>query len=222
VNDLSSLHTLEQKLESFLDQAVAAKAPRLDILDGLNRIDDLTTGSGDSVQLADRVGEWLAEHTGWVKQDSGLRSTDYQRLSGILQTLGDRFGQITDDSPAVKKIQAEIKRWDQHTKKALNQKLILKRGPESKTADPGPTVVAFEKLVEKLLQRYRDAAGNQYQILSVVDDLLKSAQVQKDRDALLLAAFIIYYLKLSGYKIAPYVLRLRQAEALFQVEHDHA
>ena len=48
--------------------------------------------------------------------------------------------------------------------------------------------------------------------MSVLDEALKSAELQKNKEALILSAFIIYYLKTGGYMVDPYVMRLKQAE----------
>jgi hypothetical protein len=50
--------------------------------------------------------------------------------------------------------------------------------------------------------------------MSVLGDALNSAVLQKNRQALLLSALIIYYLKQNGYMVEPFVKRLKEAEHL--------
>jgi hypothetical protein len=49
-------------------------------------------------------------------------------------------------------------------------------------------------------------------ILSYLDDALKSAEAGRDQFYLHLAGSIIYFLKINGYKIDPYVKRLKNLE----------
>jgi hypothetical protein len=53
-------------------------------------------------------------------------------------------------------------------------------------------------------------------IMSALDDLLKSAYLQQNEQALLLSAFVIYYLRQKGYKVEPFVKRLKAAESLIR------
>ncbi|MEW5994251.1 MAG: hypothetical protein AB1744_07635 [Candidatus Zixiibacteriota bacterium] len=216
-----TLRSLEQVLESFLERAVAAKAPRLDILDGINRIDDVARGSNGHSDLADRVGEWLAEYSGWLSDDNRLRPGDVRRLSEILAEIGDRLDNSSDNSPAAAKIRSELKRWTEGTD-GVGRQLVLKRGPETAPPPRSRTVMTFDRLLERLLNRYRSLAGSRQHLLSVLEESLKTARVDHDRDALLLSGFIIYYLKLNSFKIEPYVQRLKQIEAIVREEQGHA
>ena len=47
-------------------------------------------------------------------------------------------------------------------------------------------------------------------LLTVLDDLLSSAESKTDRMYEHLAASLIYFLRLEGYKVDPYVKRLRR------------
>jgi len=74
------------------------------------------------------------------------------------------------------------------------------------------SIGGFSHLLEKVTNLFRDASGNKKHIMSILDDTLKSASLQRNRDALVLSAFIIYYLKLNSYMVGPFVKRLREAE----------
>lgn len=76
------------------------------------------------------------------------------------------------------------------------------------------SIALFRKQIDRLTGRFADSAENRMHLLSVLDDTLKSAELQKSKDALILSALIIYYLKQSGYLVLPYVERLREAEKL--------
>ena len=112
------------------------------------------------------------------------------------------------------KISEEIERWLAATKPG-DGKFVLTRGPEVTPGEPdGDTVALFRYKWERLTQLLADISGGKEHLLSALDDALKSAALQENEEALLLSAFMIYYLKQNGYKIEPYVKRLKEAEAL--------
>ncbi len=215
----AALRSLERLLESFLERAVAAKGRRLEILDGINRLDDIARASHEGQNVIESIGEWFADRDDW-REGKGLRSGDVGRLEQILTAIGTSLSGSGDCSPAASKIRSELDRWNQATK-SFSRKLVLKKGPE--TADAAAdSVVLFGRLLGRLAGRYEDLARSQKHLLSVLDDSLQSAQTQKSKDALILSAFIIYYMKQNNYKVGPYVRRLNQAEALIREEKSHA
>lgn len=215
----SALQSLEKLLESFLERAVAAKGRRLEVLDGINRLDDIARASHEGQDIIESIGEWFADRDNWL-EGNGLRGGDLGRLDRILAAINSSLSLSDDSSPAAFKIRSELERWSRATK-SVSQKLVLKRGPEA--AEPGAdSVLLFGKLLDRLAGRYDDSSRSKEHLLSVLDDSLQSAQIQKSKDALLLSAFIIYYLKQNNYKVDPYVRRLKEAEALVREERQHA
>ena len=208
----ATLRSLEQLLESFLERAVAAKEKRMRIIDGVDRLDGLFRESAQGVDITDRIGDWFAEHNRWLSDDS-LKPPDIERISRLLGGIKRELDIQPDDSPAREKISSEIKRWDE-TARAVPTKLVLKRGPEQaplSEAD-GDTIGPFETVLARMMDLFKDYAASKKHLLSALDDALKSAVLQRNKDTLLLSAFIIYYLKIEGYKVEPYVRRLKQAE----------
>jgi hypothetical protein len=67
-------------------------------------------------------------------------------------------------------------------------------------------------------QMFKGIAHGRKHVLSALDSALRSATVQRQKEALLLSGFIIYYLKQNGYKVEPYVKRLKEAERLIREE----
>lgn len=208
-----TLKSLETLLESFLDRVVETKENRLRVLEGIDRLDDIARQSSRGEDITDRVGDWFADHNQWLT-DSNLRPADVSRIGSMLSQFKDRLRQGQDSSPAEDKIKAEIDRWEQ-TRQKTGPKLVLKRGPEVKAfpGEPGVDSIAlFDKKLTRVTAIFKDYSGGKQHILSVADDLLKAALLQSNKDALILAAFIIYYLKQSGYKVEPYVKKLKEAE----------
>ncbi len=207
-----TLEELESVLEGFLSRVVGAKEKRLEVLDGINRLDDIARHMDRSSDLADRIGGWFAEHNRWLT-DQTLRPADTGRISRILDQIGARLRTTSEYSPAVQKVAAEIERWQQHT--GGERKIVLTRGPESvarSDAERPGSLARFADLMERLGRRFDDLAGGSQHILSALDDALKSAEMQQNKDALILSALIIYSLKQENYKVDPYVKRLKDAE----------
>lgn len=217
-----TLQRLESLLESFLDRAVVLKEDRLHVLDGINRLDDIArTDIGSSDRLTDRLGDWFADHRNWLNSNV-LRPADVNRISGILTNIRKEMPTDEEASPAARKIRAEIVRWQEPAREmeaettSSPRKVVLKRSPEAPTPPP-PTsdedaISRFGKVLERMQALFSDFSGNKKHILSALDDSLKSARVQRNKEALLLSAFMIYFLKLHGYKVEPFVKRLKDAE----------
>jgi hypothetical protein len=213
-----TLRSLEELLESFLQRALAAKETRLSVLDGIDQLDDIARQDGDAAEFPDRMGQWFAEHRRWLGEDS-LRPTDMSRIGGILSEVRSRLDQLPDSPPTRAKICQEIDRWTGRLEPGGQPRLVLKRGPEESGPQPtAESIVRFDRLLKRLGAVYADLSGGKEHVLSVLDEALKAAQTQKNKEALLLSAYIIYSLKLDGYLVDPYVKRLKQAERLLNEE----
>lgn len=212
-----TLRDLESLLEGFLDKVVTIKEKRLEVLDGINRIDDIARGFQTGQDLTDETGQWFAQHKRWLAEGA-LRPVDRTRISGILEGIRSELRVTGPDSPAAEKISDEIERWQQ-TGGRQGRRIVLERRPESKPSMAPPleaqidSIGQFDTFFEHMLARFRDFAGDKHHILSVLDDSLRSAQIQANKEALILSALIIYYLRQENYKVEPYVRRLKQAEA---------
>jgi hypothetical protein len=197
-------------VESFLDRAVATKANRIAVLDGLNRLDDIERGFDLNESSLNRLGGWLSEFGAW-KTDSGLKPADRNRIGSSLEMIQNKLGRKDDLSPELAKIASELERW-QATKGRTAKTIVLRRQPEDPEQITPDSISAFSNLFANLSGLWQEKTQSKGHILSVLDDLLKSAELQNNRQALLLAGFVIYYLRLEGYRVEPYVKRLRKAE----------
>lgn len=210
----ATLRKLETVLESFLERAVGLKASRLKVLDGINRLDDIATEFTTSNDLVESVGDWFAQHNDWL-QSEVLRPADRGRIENLLSGIKQELD-ATAETPAQSKIRTEIDRWSSPTAPmtSTRQKITLKRGPENIGAqnDTGDTLTPFKKLLEHLPELFADTARGRQHLLSALDEALKKAELQLDKEALILSGLTIYYLKQNGYKVQPYVARLKKAE----------
>jgi len=186
-------------------------------LDGINRLDDIARSDfGD--RSAEAIGEWFARHNSQL-EEGRFRPGDIDRISRILGQIQNRLSGGAS-SPETRKISAEIDRWNQTARKS-SRSLTLKRGPEAKTPEDD-SLTLFGKTLSRASELFADMSGGRKHLLSVLDEALKTAVVQKNREALLLSAFMIYYLKSGGYKVEPFVKRLKDAERLQKEMASHA
>jgi hypothetical protein len=232
VSRTDTLRSLEIVLESFLERAVRLKENRLRVLGGINRLDDIARHCRrpdrlDGADLTDQMGAWFAAYRPWL-QDQSLRPGDRHRLRQILDGIQQDFQPRQDETPATRKIAGELNRWrsdlaappaTETPKPATGPKLVLKKGPESlEEAGVHPSsqdsIGLFAGSLQSMAAIFHDLAHNRQHLMSILDHSLKSAALQKNREALLLSATIIYYLRQNGYLVSPFVKRLKEAERI--------
>jgi hypothetical protein len=230
VSRIDTLKSLEVVLESFLERAVSLKAGRLNVLDGINRLDDIArskdeAGTLQQTDLSDRIGEWFAQHSQWM-EDATLRPADRNRIGQILGGIRQEFESSKQPTPATEKIRVEIGRWQSRMTVAPSQsrpttgrKIVLRKGPESlDEAGVHPSnqdsIGLFAESLKTMAGLFADFSRDRLHLMSILDDSLKTAYLKKNREALLLSASIIYYLKQNGYMVEPFVKRLKEAERL--------
>jgi hypothetical protein len=207
-----ALKSLEGLLEAFLDKVVQLKAGRLQILEGVNRLDDIARLSGGGGDVTDEIGEWFASHHQWLDEDV-LKVGDAGRIGRILTEIKNGLTVSSGDSAASHKIESEINRWSKLAG-AGDGRLTLRREPEQKIDAEIDSIVMFDNALEGTRNLYHDLLGGKQHVLSVLDDALRRAVLQKNKQALILSAFMIYYLKHNGYLVEPFVRRLKEAERI--------
>lgn len=218
-----SLRALEGLLESFLDKAVDKNETRLSILSGLNRLDDIARRGQEVSGMTQELGDWLAEHVNWLNSKE-IPSTAAGRVKEILGSISQELESPDHQTKETLKIRTEIDRWQSQLPvepakepvMAPGQKIILHRGPESTEETDFGSISIFTKKLNSLMGRWEEVSAGRKHVLSALDDLLKSAYLQHNQDALLLSGFIIYYLRQNGYLVEPYVKRLKAAESLIK------
>jgi hypothetical protein len=100
-----------------------------------------------------------------------------------------------------------------------SRRLTLRRPPEAAPQEP---IDQFGHSMERMSALFADYRQSKEHLLSVLDEALESAEKQGSREALILSATIIYYLKLQHYKVEPYVRRLKAAERVHAGGTSHA
>lgn len=213
MNQNASLSSLEGLLETFLEKVVHLKQQRLSVIEGINDLDEIARTASGGLEITDEIGNWFARHSRWLNE-SVLTSAETGRIGNLLREIRNDLDQTQDSSPARMKIDSQVSRWTSHLTGSGHRKIVLRRPPETSDKNSENSIDLCLSSLEKITNRLKDLRAGREHILTVVDDALKSALVQKNSEALLLSAYIIYYLKQSGYLVAPYVKRLKEAERL--------
>lgn len=217
MNRTETLKSLEVVLESFLDRMIRKKSKRLMALDGINRLDDLARDLRPGTDPTEELGQWFARHNRLVN-DQILRAGDHTRISNIFSSIRSESSLDQSNTPASRKIVGEIDRWSAQappgSTSSQSQRLVLKRGPESVAPEPTQpdSIAQFERIAQLMPRLFKDFSGNRQHIMSVLDEALKTAENSNQPEPLMLAATIIYWLRLKKYKIEPFVRRLRKCE----------
>lgn len=226
MSEYRTLKSLEIVLESFLTRAVEMKSERIEILSGMNRLDDLARSAASGRDVCNEVGEWVAERRQWL-DNQRLRPGDLNRIDGMLDEISRRLPGPQSSSPAHLKVSDVINKWRVQAA-APARNLVLKRRPEVRLNQPTSasgrpdSLVAFEQALARISSLFHESSAGKAHLLSVLDELLTKAAVQKNREALILAGWLIYYLKQGSYKVSPFVRRLKEAEKLLAEGVGHA
>lgn len=211
---VQTLKKLQGMLEGFLDKATAIKEKRLTVLGGMNQLDDLTRASEEGQDVTDRVAEWFSDRKVWP--ESGLlKPVDCKRIEQMLGQICKNLHGNSPQTPATEKVESVIAEWLE-SGLADGKSITLARGSE--IAEEVDNITRVRNQMQTILDRFNDLAEGKDHVLSALDSALNRAVEHHDRDALLLSAFLIYYLRLDKYMVEPYVKRLKKAEKLFSKE----
>ena len=201
---LKTLKKLESTLQYFLTTVAQIETEQIETLDSVNILDDIARDSLKGRYVNNRLGSWMAKNK--VLVDEGrLKKT---AISAVGNLLNDIKNGLDTTDPESKKLFDEINNW--YTKGVVpGRKVVLSRPPEISDSDLTDKYFELIKNETEQMAYYREHGDH---ILSILDDILKSAEAKTDPIYLHMAGSIIYYLKNKGYKIEPYVRKLRFLE----------
>jgi len=205
LSQLGTLKRLESTLDRFLTTIAKHETAQIETLESINILDDIARDSLKGRYIKNRLGDWMAKNRMLVN-DGRLKNT---AIAAVGNLLNDIRGGLDLTDPESKKLDDEIGNW--FSKGVVPGRRVVLTRPAEK---PDPNL-AYE--FADIIKRESDEISYHLEkgdhILSMLDDILKSAEAKEDRMYLHLAGSIIYYLKNSGYKIEPYVRRLKNLES---------
>ena len=201
---LESLKKLEIVLENFLVRAVDLETKRLETMSGIDALDEIARQSLKGRLVSNQLGNWFARHNEFLLPDR-LKDSEISMIANLLSEI--KTGLDSSD-PESRKLADEIERWKDKGI-APKRKLILKMKPSSEAPSVTERFAEFLRKEKELLELEE---YNEEHLLSILDDVMKSAEAKEDRMFIHLAGSIIYFLRMNGYKVTPYVKRLKQIE----------
>lgn len=192
---------LETALEGLVDGVLDEKKDQIDFMIGLNLLDDVLADLNRGKEITDKLAVFIGRHRHWTQ--SGFLSGDQkERLSSILMPLC--HGLQTHDDPDNVKLREELRDWLRFLGHK-SFKLILKSSGEKISLS-----TRFSSLLKRETEELDSLLSRHDHLMTCLDDLLKSAECKEDKLYQHLSASLIYFLKQEGYKVDPYVKRLRQ------------
>lgn len=196
-----AIDRLEARLTRLIEEMLVGKKAEIDFLTGLNRLDDILLDLEQGRQVTAPMLQFMSEHRSWLDQ-SVLDKNQKSRLIQIMRSFSDRLS-YRDDADSLKLLE-EVKEW----LKTFGDgafRLTLKASREEATlADRFCSLLLRETEEINMLLAERD------HLLTCLDDLLNSAENKPDSMYKHLAAALIYFLKMEGYKVDPYVKKLHE------------
>ena len=208
MSQLQTLKRLETTLEQFLTSVARLESEQIEALGSINVLDDIARDSLKGRYINNRLGDWMAKNRMMVNEGR-LKKTAISEVGNLLSDIKSGLD-ITD--PEAKKLSDEIGNW--FSKRIVpGRRLVLSRPPEIPDTELADK---FSDLIKRESEEVAYHLQKGDHILSMLDDILKSAETKIDPLYLHLAGSIIFFLKNSGYKIEPYVRRLKS------LEHNHS
>ncbi len=201
MTDQQTIDRLENQLTSLIEGMLDRKGKQVDFLIGLNHLDDILNRHTRGMPIAKELALFIADYREIFAGDK-LSSQHKKRLGKILSILySDLIGNSDADSD---KLSSEIKDWLREL--GEHSFRITIKGPKEQAS----LADRFYSLLHREGQEINMLLENNDHLLTCLDDLLKSAEVKTDQMYEHLAATLIYFLQMEGYKVDPYVKKLRE------------
>lgn len=201
MNYSTTIERLEERLTHLIDGMLERKGIQVDFLIGLNQLDDILQRHNSGKLVTNELAGYIAEYRE-IFTAKTLAGPHKKRLGEALSIFyRDFLGSKDADSD---KLADEIKDW------------LKELGDHSfKITLKGPTEQAsladrFYSLLHRESQEINILLEQNDHLLTCLDDLLKSAEAKEDYMYQHLAATLIYFLQMEGYKVDPYVKKLRE------------
>jgi hypothetical protein len=199
--DIKSIERLESRLKQLIEGTLAQKKEQIAYLRALNRIDDLVIDFDHGDSITSDVTVFLNDYRDMLKKKS-LSDSQQKRLGEFLSELMQRIRQREDGDS--QKLADEIRQWLRDLGGG-GFRITLKR-PAEQVSLAGQ----FQSLLRRETVEFEALFAQREHLLSCLDDALKSAETKTDKIYRHLAAAMIFFLQEEGYKVEPYLERLRR------------
>jgi len=210
---LEILNNLQATLEDFLARAVSTKAGTKETIETINQLDEITQLSLKGRTVTNQLGNWLA------KNKSTLQFNRLSKSHGtaVANLLGDIKTGLDINDPVSKKLSDEIDHW-RELGVVPKRRLVLRRPAEDSKQD---LTSEFNILLKDEMEYLAFSLSRGDHLLLVLEDMLDSAAAGDNPMFKHMAGSIIYYLKTKGYKVGPFVKRLKDIENGKRVKNEN-
>lgn len=204
---LETLKKLETILENFLDKAVDMEKERLETIKAVEALSDINRESLRGRYVNNRLGDWFARHREPLAA-SRFSESELTTIGNLLSSI--RSGLDAGD-PETVKLADQIDHW---RRKGVvpKRKLILKMPAREGQPETDDRLNRFLDMLARQQKYLGSGEFDGIHILSILEDTLKAAEAKVDPMYLHLAGSLVYFLKINGYKVAPFARRLREIE----------
>lgn len=235
---VASKHALMLKLDNLLTDFLQAYAhkrlERFEAAKQINRLEEITFGDKKQYRYLDErfkaLEEWFIEVGSRLSEECFDRPI-INRVAKCVEKIGSYYKSEQDhddkrivlyDRKRASRVSSMVSVFLRERSKHLGHKYSptgLKIVKPSETASSLPVQAISQN--EDIKTRFKESLKYQLEIveyfqqpwdhlLSVVNYLLNSLEKKPDIKTSHMAASILYYMKLNGYKVAPYVQRLQR------------
>ncbi|MFQ5606429.1 MAG: hypothetical protein ACE5GA_00670 [Candidatus Zixiibacteriota bacterium] len=263
IHELNQLKGFRVALTSFLTRFGESQKDRIELLEGIDRLDQIVAEASQGEVDSSKVDQWMKKYMPLAKKSS-LADHDRARISALLLEMQRGANSAVSDErmnsevDSLARLRQKVADWrtrsvmdeaelaaesntssgaidttertdgevsvpltsprpvvardsaPAQTKTQGSRKFILKRKSEGTEPDLGQRFI--EALWSELDYMEQDARRGQH-ALTRLNDILNCAETKTDPMFTHLAGSFIYFLRREGYKMSPYVKRLRRIEA---------
>lgn len=204
MTDIKSIERLESRLKQLIEGTLEQKRDQISFLAALNRIDDMVVDFDRGESITADLTTFLNDYRGSLKVES-VTGSQRKRLLDFLSELMQRIRQRQDGDS--QKLADEIRQWLRDLGGGGFRITIKRPAEEVSLAE------RFQALLRRETVEFDALLAQREHLLSCLDDALKSAETKTDRMYRHLAASMIFFLQMEGYKVEPYLERLRRLRA---------
>jgi len=196
-----TIERLEPRLKRLIENMLERKKDQIAFLTALNRLDDIITAFDAGEPYVENLTVFLKQYRDKVDPAS-LSKAQKKRLGDFLNEICRRLR--TKEDGDSEKLATEI-RDRLHDLGEGGFRITIK-----KPAEKASLADRFQMMMKQEMDEMGMQLSRQDHLLTCLDDILRSAETKTDRMYQHLAATIIYFLRMEGYKVDPYVERLKR------------
>jgi len=198
-----TLDRLEARLNHLIDGMLTRRSYQIDFLIGLNHLDDILLDLAEKHSVTESLPQFLSQHQHWLA-NGYLDINQKNRLGQFLSPLIE--GLINREDNEHFKLAGEIKEWSHRLGTGSYHFALRSSGEQVPLAD------RYNSLLKREAEEMDILLSEREHLLTCLDDILFMAENREDKMYQHMAASLIYFLKTEGYRVDPYIKRLRKVQ----------